>query len=107
MRLLGREPWRIWSIALQTVGVLGCSSAFLWSLGLISYYSFTRPYGPLPQRGWTFPLHWTHGFYGTFEENQQLLRSHDWFLPFFLMAAAGVAIRQLYVKKEPWRQKQF
>lgn len=104
MRILGLEPWQVWSRVSLTVGVVGCLSVLLWSFGLIGYYSFTRPYGPLPQRGWTVPLHWTHGFYGTFEENQQLLRSHDWFLPFFMMGVAGSAIRQMHGKSEPWRK---
>jgi len=36
-----------------------------------------------------------------------MLQLHDWFLPFFLIAAAGSAIQQLHMKQEPWKKKQF
>jgi len=107
MRILNREPWQVWSKVLMSVGVVGCLAVFLWSFGLIGYYTLTRPYGPLPQRGWNVPLPWTHGFYGTFQEKQQLLQLHDWFFPFLLVAVVGSVIQQLHKKKEPWTKKQF
>lgn len=36
-----------------------------------------------------------------------MLELHDWFLPFFAIAAAGSLIQQLHKKKEPWMKKQF
>jgi hypothetical protein len=80
-------------------------AVFLWSFGLIGYYSSKRPREPIPERGWTEPLRWAHGFYGTHAENEQLLRLFNWHLPFFLLMGAGVAIRKLDEKYEPWRAK--
>jgi hypothetical protein len=74
----------------------------LWSFGLIGYYSFKRPRQPMPERGWTEDLRWTHGYYGSHEEKEQLLRLHDWFYPFFLVAGVGAWIKTLHKKNEPW-----
>ena len=78
---------------------------FLWSFGLIGYYSFKRPREPIPERGWTKRLQWTHGSYGTPAENERLLRLHDWFFPFIVVGGAGVWIRKLHEKTEPWPAK--
>jgi hypothetical protein len=107
MRIFGREPWWEWSRVLVSVGVTGCLVLFLWSLALIGYYSSARSFGPSPQRGWTVPLPWTHGYYGTFLERERMLQLHDWFFPFLLIAVAGSVIEQLHKKKEPWTNKQF
>ena len=107
MHILGREAWRVWSRALMTLGVLGCSFVFLWTFAFIGYYSSARSFGPSPGHGWTVSLPWTHGYYGTVQDKQRMLRFEDWFLPFLLIAAAGVAIRQLHEKKEPWKKKLF
>jgi hypothetical protein len=107
MSLWGRESWQPWSKLLVTVGVTGCLFVFLWTLGFIGYYSSTRSFGPSPQRGWTVPLPWTHGYYGTLEDKQRMLRFFDWFLPFLLSAAAGTMIKQRHEKKEPWNSKRF
>jgi len=104
MRTNGR-PWQAWSRILKTLGAVGCSITFLWSLGLIGYYSAKRPSEPSPERRWTVPLTWTHVSYGTPEENEQLLRLHCWFFPFFALLAAGAAIEKLTEKNEPWRKK--
>jgi len=100
-----REPWKIWSNVLLIIGAGGFLAAHLWSFGLIGYYSSKRPREPLPERGWTEPLHWTHGYYGTHAENEQLLRLFNWHFPFFLAAGAGATIRKLHEKNEPWRAK--
>jgi hypothetical protein len=107
MRILGREPWQIWSRVLQIVGGVGLLIADVWFTGLEVYYTSSRPYGPSQERGWTVPLRWTHGFYGTFEENQQLLRLFEWGWWFGLTLWAGMWIRQLHEKKEPWKRMQF
>jgi hypothetical protein len=107
MLIFGREPRWVWSRVLVTVGGIGCSVVFLWSFALIGYYSSARSFGPSPQRGWTVPLPWTHGYYGTFLERQRMLQLHDWFFPFILIAAAGSVIQQPHKKKEPWTKKQF
>jgi len=39
----------------------------------------------MPERGWTQKLSGTKGYYGSYAENEQLLRLHEWFYPFFLM----------------------
>jgi hypothetical protein len=100
-----REPWKIWANVLLTIGFGGFFALSLWSCGLIGYYSSKRPREPIPERGWTEPLRWTHGYYGSHDENEQLLRLFDWHLPFFGVAGAGFAIRKLHEKNEPWRAK--
>ncbi len=107
MSSIDRKPWQLLSNVLLTVGAVGFLALFLWSFGLIGYYSFTRPYTPSAERGWTFRLQWTHGAYGTFEENEQLLRLHFLRIYFGLAAAAGVAIRKVREKNEPWHKKQL
>src|SRR5882762_6441956 len=69
-----REPWKIWANVLLTIGFGGFFALSLWSFGLIGYYSSERPREPIPERGWTEPLRWTHGYYGSHDENEQLLR---------------------------------
>lgn len=101
----GRKPWQIWSSVLTIFGAAGCIVATLWLWGLIGYYSVKRPREAIPERGWTEQLHWTHGYYGTRAENEQLYRLHDWFFPFFFVAFAGIAIKQWHQKNEPWRTK--
>ncbi len=105
MATSSREPWKIWSKVLLTVGMGGCMALFLWSFGLIGYYSYKRPTEPTPERGWTEPLRWTHGHYGTHAENEQQLRLFNWEYPFLLVAGAGAAIQQRHTKKELWRTK--
>ena len=106
MRSTGRG-WQAWSKILKLLGGVGCLATLLWSFGLIGYYSVKRPSEAFPERGWTVPLQWTHVSYGTPEENEQLLRLHYWFFPFFAVGAAGVAIEKLNEKNEPWRKKSF
>ena len=77
----------------------------VWSFGLIGYYSSKRPREPIPERGWTEPLRWTHGSYGTHAENEQLLRLFNWHFPFFVVGGAGAWIKMLHRKNEPWRAK--
>ena len=101
----GRKPWQVLSNVLLAVGGIGFLALFLWNLGLISYYSAKRPYRLSPERGWTVRLQWTHGAYGTLEENEQMLRLHYWAIPFIFVAFAGGAIRQANAKNEPWRKK--
>ena len=105
--MVGSDSWRVWTRVMQTFGVIGCLAVFVWSFGLIGHYTATRPYGPVPERGWTVCLPWCSGCYGTFEEKQQLLLLHYWFIPFFFAAFVGPWIRQLREKKEPWSQKTF
>src|SRR5690349_12699613 len=107
MLIFGREPWWVWSRVLVTVGAIGCLVVFLWLFALIGYYSSARSFGPTPERGWTVPLPWTHGYYGTFLESQRMLQLHYWFAPFFLIGFAGAMIQQLHKKQEPWKKKQF
>jgi hypothetical protein len=83
------RPWQIWSNVLSFSGAAGCLVVFLWSFGLIGFYSSKRPREPMPERGWIEQLHWTHGYYGTHAENEQLLRLHDLFFPFILVAGGG------------------
>jgi hypothetical protein len=40
-------------------------------------------------------------------ERERMLQLHDWFFPFFLIAAAGSVIQQLHKKNESWTKKQF
>jgi hypothetical protein len=103
----GRKPWQVLSNVLLAVGGIGFSALLLWNFGLISYYSAKRPYTPSPERGWTVRLQWTHGAYGTLEENEQMLPLHSWAIPFIFVAFVGAAIRQVNAKNEPWRKKQF
>jgi hypothetical protein len=99
-----RASWRFWSNVLKSIGGLGCLAAFLWSFGLIGYYSVKRPSKPVPERGWTIALPWTHVSYGTPKEANQLLRLHYWFFPFFIVGVAGAAIEKFHEKYEPWRK---
>jgi hypothetical protein len=107
MRILSSGAWQKWSRVLQIVGCTGCLTVMIWLIGLIGYYSSTRPYGPSPERCWNVPPHWTHGFYGTYEENQHILRLFDWFFPFFAVLFAGAAIRQSHKKKNLGRGSNF
>lgn len=91
-----RGPWQIWSNVLSILGVGGCMAIFLWLFGLIGYYSFQRPREPMPERGWTEPLHWTHGSYGTHAENEQLLRLQRWSFPFVLVGGAAAWMKMRY-----------
>ncbi len=100
-----RRPWKISSNVLSILGVGGFMVAFVWLLGLIGYYSFQRPREPMPERCWTEPLHWTHGYYGTPAENERLLRLHHWCFPFVLVGGAGAWIKMRYKKDEPSRGK--
>jgi hypothetical protein len=102
MRILGLEPWQVWTRVLQIVGGVGSFITGLWFLGLEVFYCSRGPYGPIPERGWTVPLRWTHGFYGTFEENQQLLRLFDWGWWFIFVLFIGTWNRQYREKKNPW-----
>jgi hypothetical protein len=103
MRFRSLEPWQVWTRVLQIVGGLSLVINTIWFWGLYAYFTSRGPYGPVPERGWTVPLHWTHGFYGTFEENQQLLRLFNWgwwsFWPLFI----GTWNRQWREQKNPWR----
>src|SRR5260370_19469487 len=82
----GRRPWQIWSNVLLSIGFGGFMAVSLWSFGLIGFYSSKRPREPIPERGWTEPLHWTHGYYGTHAENEELLRLFDCHFPCFVVA---------------------
>jgi hypothetical protein len=104
---VGPDSWRVWARVMQTIGAIGCLAVFVWSFALIGHYTSTRPYGPVPEHGWTARLPWCYGCYGTFEEKQQLLQLDDWFIPFFFVAFVGTWVQQLREKKEPWRQKTF
>jgi hypothetical protein len=105
MLTFAREPWKFWSQVLRVVGAVGCLVVFLWQLGLIGYYSSKRPRNPDSEHGWTVALQWTHTTYGTHEENDQLIRLHSWFVPFFVFGGVGETIRKLREKNEPWRKK--
>ena len=94
------HPWQAWSKILKTLGAVGCLATLLWSFGLIGYYSVKRPSEPSPERGWTVPLEWTHVSYGTPEENEQLLRLHYWFFPFFAMGLAGAMIEKFKIRQQ-------
>jgi hypothetical protein len=80
-------------------------AVFLWSFILIGYYSSKRPIEPVPERGWTEPLRWTHGHYGTHAENEQQLRLFNWEFPFFIVLTLGATMRQLQEKNESWRTR--
>jgi hypothetical protein len=105
MRIVGPDSWRVWTRVMQTIGVIGCLAVFVWSFALIEHYTATRPYGPVPEHGWTVRLPWCYGCYGTFEEKQQLLRLQDWFFPFLFLAFIGIRVQQLREKPEPWKRK--
>jgi hypothetical protein len=107
MRIQGYEPWRVWSRVLMTLGVAGCLFVLLWTFAFIGYYSSARSFGPSPERGWTVPLPWTHGYYGTFQDKQRMLQFDDWFLPSLMVALIGSAIKQRHEKNEPWKNRQF
>jgi hypothetical protein len=92
----------VWTRVMQTFGVIGCLVVFVWSFALIGHYSATRPYGPVPEHGWTVRLPWCYGRYGTFEEKQQFFHLDNWFLPFFFVAFVGTWVQLLREKKEPW-----
>jgi hypothetical protein len=53
------------------------------------------------------PIHWTHGFYGTVQENEVVLRLFDWFLWSGVVLFIGTWNRQCREKSEPWKKKQF
>jgi hypothetical protein len=101
------KPWKISSNVLLAIGAGGFIAVHLWQFGLIGYFTSRRPLEPKPELGWTEPLRWTHGHYGSRGENEHLLRIFNWHLPFFVVAGAGMAIRTLNtkVKNEPWRAK--
>jgi hypothetical protein len=99
------KAWKIWSNILGIFGAGGCLIVFLWLFGLIGYYSFNRPQRVIPERSWTEPLHWTHGYYGTHEENEQLFQLHDWFFPFMVLAGVGGWIKFHGEKNERPRTK--
>jgi hypothetical protein len=91
------RSWERLSKFLKTVGGVGCLVTLVWSFSLIGYYTAKRPSVASPERGWTVPLAWTHVSYGTPSENEQLMRLHSWFFPFFAVALAGAAIQKLKV----------
>lgn len=103
MRFRGLEPWQVWTRVLQIVGGVGLAVSTVWSIGLDVYFTSRGPYGPVSEHGWTVPLHWLHGYYGTFEENQQILRlfNYCWwsFWPLFI----GTWNRLWREQKDPWR----
>jgi hypothetical protein len=103
MRIRGFELWQIWTRVLQIVGGASLAANTIWFWGLQVYFTSRGPYGPVPERGWTVPLHWTHGFYGTFEENQQLLRLFQWCWWSCMVVFIGTWNRQYREKKDPWR----
>src|SRR5258707_15541108 len=78
-----REPWKIWANVLLTIGGGGFFAVSLWLFGLIGYYSSKRPRETIPERGWIEPFRWTHGYYGSHYENEQLLQLFDLDLPIF------------------------
>jgi|SRR5208283_287598 len=102
MRIRGFEPWQVWTRVLQIVGGVSLAVNTVWFVGLDIYLTSRGPYGPVPERGWTVPLHWTHGFYGTFEENQQILRLFNWCWWSFWVLFIGAWNRQFREKKDPW-----
>lgn len=102
MRIRGFESWQVWTRVLQIVGGVSLLVNTVWFWGLEVYYTSRGPYGPVPERGWTFPLRWTHGFYGTFEENRQLLRLFNWGCLFTFVLFIGTWNRQFRGKKDPW-----
>jgi hypothetical protein len=103
MDISSRKAGKIWSNVFSVVGAAGCSVVSLWTFGLIGYYTANRPRQPIPERGWTEQLRWSYGCYGAHEENEQLLQLHYWFFPFIVMGGAGVWIKSLQEKNEPWR----
>ena len=105
MRIFGRERWCVWTRVLQVVGLVGCIVTGVWFWGLQAYHCSRGPYGPVPERGWTVPLHWTHGFYGTFQENQRLLQIFNWGGLFVFVLFIGTWNRQFREKAEPWRKR--
>src|SRR6201986_1044468 len=103
MRLRGYELWQVWTRGLQIAGGVSLAVCTAWFIGLDFYFASRGPYGPVPEKGWTVPLHWLHGYYGTWEENQQILRlfNYGWwsFWPLFI----GSWNRQWREQKNPWR----
>jgi hypothetical protein len=100
MRIRGFAPWEVWTRVLQIVGGVSLLVNTVWFWGLEVYYTSRGPYGPMPERGWTVPLRWTHGFYGTFEENQQLLWLFNWGWWSFFVLFIGTWNRQYREKRD-------
>jgi hypothetical protein len=88
------KKWRVLSLVLKVIGVVGCVVTFGFLMVLISYYSAKRPHAPQPERGWTVGLTWTHPpSYGTVQEENRLFWLHWWFVPSFGLIALGEAIK--------------
>jgi hypothetical protein len=94
METRAAQRWRVLSRALRVIGAVGFAVVFLWSALLISYYSAKRPHAPLPERGWTVGLEWTHPTsFGTAQEENRLLWCSWLALPFFGLVALGEIIK--------------
>jgi hypothetical protein len=88
------KKWRALSRALRVIGAVGCIATFGCQMFLIGYYTDKRPHAPLPERGWSVGLNWTHPLsYGTAQEANRLLWLQWWFFPFFGVIALSETIK--------------
>ena len=79
---------------LKAVGALGCLFTMGSSLFLIAYYSAERPCDPVPERGWTVGLSWTHPTsYGTTQEESRLQWLSWWTVPSMSLIFLGEATK--------------
>jgi hypothetical protein len=85
--------WKFLSKATKVVGGVTCFGIGAVDLYLIDHWRASRPYAPQPALGWTVPLPWCLGAFGTAKEAAFLQSSSDWWFPAgFMMVALGVAI---------------
>jgi len=90
--------WGTFAKGLQVCGGVGYFAVFIIQIAQLAYYSYRRPTYPIPQRGWTLQLPWTHIVYGSAHDADQILRLGSYLWPSAGLVAVGVVIEKLAAK---------
>lgn len=90
---LTKRQWGILRNLLRYFGFVGLLADWIFYLGLIAYYSATRPHEPIGE--WNTRLHWSIGppSYGTLGEDAFLQSVFRTMFVFFMIVALSEAIR--------------
>jgi hypothetical protein len=97
--------WKVLAKSTKVIGATTFVGLLIVDLYLIGHWRESRPRTPDPALGWTEPLPWCLGAFGTPREARFLLSSDWWSVAAFTMISVGVAID--YYKFVIWPNRTF
>jgi hypothetical protein len=80
-----------------------CALCFLGTNSFAQYANFTRPHSPDATKGWTVVIPWSHGAYGTRDEQERVMLFFNSFFFGFGVIALGEAIKIYKLGEYPKR----